>query len=211
MSRKTSTVSIDLDANKQARLQLVEARQKLNYAQGRSPSQCSIDGLGSRSPLPKRERNSSKTDNKPRKLSITSTTSTLNPSEFKWVNIDGKGNWQKVRIQKTDTPENVQDDFKDEDLAGSKSGEESEQYWADLNAELEKRESSIKVMVTDYIDIPEVILVSEEVSLEHKEQKSSCEVETLEEDLTPPKVNKEPDDVLENLLRNDILFSHIWY
>ena len=194
MSRKTSTVSIDLDANKQARLQLVEARQKLNYAQGRSPSQCSIDGLGSRSPLPKRERNSSKTDNKPRKLSITSTTS-LNPSEFKWVNIDGKGNWQKVRIQKTDTPENVQDDFKDEELAGSKSGEESEQYWAELNAEFEKRESSIRVMVADYIDIPEVILVSEEVSLEHKEQKTSCQVENLEEDLTPPEVNNEHDDI----------------
>ena len=202
MSRKTSTVSIDLDANKQARLQLVEARQKLNYAQGRSPSQCSIDGLGSRSPLPKRERNSSKTDNKPRKLSITSTTS-LNPSEFKWVNIDGKGNWQKVRIQKTDTPENVQDDFKDEDLAGSKSGEESEQYWAELNAEFEKRESSIRVMVADYIDIPEVILVSEEVSLEHKEQKTSCQVENLEEDLTPPEVNNEPDDIFENLDRDD--------
>ena len=202
MSRKTSTVSIDLDANKQARLQLVEARQKLNYAQGRSPSQCSIDGLGSRSPLPKRERNSSKTDNKPRKLSITSTTS-LNPSEFKWVNIDGKGNWQKVRIQKTDTPENVQDDFKDEDLAGSKSGEESEQYWAELNAEFEKRESSIRVMVADYIDIPEVILVSEEVSLEHKEQKTSCQVENLEEDLTAPEVNNDPDDISENSDRDD--------
>ena len=202
MSRKTSTVSIDLDANKQARLQLVEARQKLNYAQGRSPSQCSIDGLGSRSPLPKRERNSSKTDNKPRKLSITSTTS-LNPSEFKWVNIDGKGNWQKVRIQKTDTPENVQDDFKDEDLAGSKSGEESEQYWAELNAEFEKRESSIRVMIADYIDIPEVILVSEEVSLEHKEQKTSCQVENLEEDLTPPEVNNEPDDIFDNSDRDD--------
>ena len=182
MSRKTSAVSIDVEADKKARLQLIEARQKLNYAQGRSSSQCSIDGKGSRSPIPRKERHSSKADTQPRKNSITSTTSTNLLSEFKWVNIDGKGNWQKVKIERI---VDEQDDFKDEDLAGSKSGEESDQYWADLNAELEKRESSIKIMVSDFIDIPEVIIVCEEVSLEHKEQRATCELGEVEEDLAP--------------------------
>ena len=189
MSRKTSAISIDLEADKLARLQLVEARRKLNHAQGRSPSQSSLDGLGSRSPIPKKELSSSSKPDKPRKLSITSSTATQ-ISDFKWVNIDGKGNWQKIRIQKV---EDVQDDFKDEDLAGSKSGEESEQYWADLQADLEKREFNIKIMVTDFIDFPGVILACEEVSLEHKEQKSVCQIlSELEEDLTPFKVEEEP-------------------
>ena len=192
MSRKTSrqgSISIDLEADKLARLQLVEARRKLNHAQGRSPSQSSLDGLGSRSPVPKKDLSSSSKPDKPRKLSITSSTATL-ASDFKWVNIDGKGNWQKIKILKV---EDVQDDFKDEDLAGSKSGEESEQYWADLQADLEKREGNIKIMVTDFIDVPEVILACEEVSLEHKEQKSVCQIlSELEEDLTPVIVEEEP-------------------
>ena len=192
MSRKTSrqgSMSIDLEADKLARLQLVEARRKLNHAQGRSPSQSSLDGLGSRSPVPRKDLSSSSKPDKPRKSSITSSTATL-ASDFKWVNIDGKGNWQKIRILKV---EDVQDDFKDEDLAGSKSGEESEQYWADLQADLEKREGNIKIMVTDFIDVPEVILASEEVSLEHKEQKTVCQIlSEIEEDLTPVKVGEEP-------------------
>ena len=184
MSRKTSAVSIDIEADKQARLQLVDARRKLHTAQRRSPSQTSIDGLGARSPIPKKEPiSSTKPDNKTRKLSITSTSTIA--TDFKWVNIDGKGNWQKVRIQKI---EDVEDDFKDEDLAGSKSGEESEQYWSDLNANLEKREAHIKIMVTDYIDMPEIILVSEEISLEHKEQKSICYVSEREKEEPPMKL-----------------------
>ena len=180
MSRKTTNVQrqnvqqqkIDLEADKKARLQLVEARRKLTFNRQRSPSIKSIDGHGTRSPVPRQEVVKGEKTRRVSGASLTSST-----SEFKWVNIDGKGNWQKVRLEKND-------DFKDEDLAGAVSGEETDLYWNELNENREKREEHLIRMCTEFIDVPGIIIVSDEVSLEHTEKNSKCEVTTIEQDET---------------------------
>ena len=135
--------ALELEADKRARLQLVEARRKLNFAQRKSPSGVSVEGHGARSPIPGVE---ALKGDRSRRFSGASITSAA--SDFKWVNIDGKGNWQKIKIEKSD-------DFKDEDLAGALSGEETDQYWAELNENREIREQHLNRMCTEFIDIPE--------------------------------------------------------
>ena len=177
MSRKTSIQqqNAEFEADKRARIQIVEARRKLNCAQRKSPSGVSIDGHGARSPVPAKEVVKWEKTRRVSGASVASTT-----SEFKWVNIDGKGNWQRVKLE---IPEK-NDDFKDEDLAGAMSGEETDQYWAELNENREKREQHLNRMCTEFIDIPDIIIVSEDVLLEHKEEITKCEVTKIEPDET---------------------------
>jgi hypothetical protein len=187
MSRKASIQhqNIELDADKRANINLIEARRRLAFAQRRSPSVVSIEGHGARSPVPGKEVAKGE---KSRRISGASLASTT--SEFKWVNIDGKGNWQKVPlavplVKNLNSKElEKKDDFKDEDLAGAVSGEETDQYWNELNENREKREQHLNRMSTTFIDIPEIIIVSEDVSLEHKEEITKCEVTKLEQDET---------------------------
>ena len=180
MSRKITSAQqaiLDQEADKKAKLQLIEARRKLNAASRRSPSVTSVDGgIGTKGTIYSKKdlaAHQEKPELRSRKLSGASSAS--NRSNFRWVNLDGKGNWQRVEVEVITT-----DDFKDEDQAGTKSGEESDQYWDELNRNIEKREEFLRKISTDYIDIPDISLANEEVLLEHKEEISTCQVTQLE-------------------------------
>ena len=184
MSRKITSAQqaiLDQEADKKAKLQLIEARRKLNAASRRSPSVTSVDGgIGTKGTIYSKKdlaAHQEKPELRSRKLSGASSAS--NRSNFRWVNLDGKGNWQRVEVEVITT-----DDFKDEDQAGTKSGEESDQYWDELNRNIEKREEFLRKISTDYIDIPDISLANEEVLLEHKEEISSCQVTQLEKQET---------------------------
>ena len=180
MSRKITSAQqaiLDQEADKKAKLQLIEARRKLNAASRRSPSVTSVDGgIGTKGTIYSKKdlaAHQEKPELRSRKLSGASSAS--NRSNFRWVNLDGKGNWQRVEVEVITT-----DDFKDEDQAGTKSGEESDQYWDELNRNIEKREEFLRKISTDYIDIPDISLANEEVLLEHIEEISTCQVTQLE-------------------------------
>ena len=180
MSRKITSAQqaiLDQEADKKAKLQLIEARRKLNAASRRSPSVTSVEGgIGTKGTIYSKKdlaAHQEKPELRSRKLSGASSAS--NRSNFRWVNLDGKGNWQRVEVEVITT-----DDFKDEDQAGTKSGEESDQYWDELNRNIEKREEFLRKISTDYIDIPDISLANEEVLLEHKEEISTCQVTQLE-------------------------------
>ena len=161
MSRKTSVrgSSTELEEDKLARLQLLEAKRKLASTR--------------RSPKPDPEKRLR------RGSGASGGSNNTQDSQFKWVNLDGKGNWQRVKIGKAVEEAQREDDFKDEDNAGTTSGEESDQYWAELNANRENHEDRLQLMIVDFRDIPDIIIANEEISLEHVEMVSKCIVTVL--------------------------------
>ena len=161
MSRKTSVrgSSTELEEDKLARLQLLEAKRKLASTR--------------RSPKPDAEKRLR------RGSGASGGSNNTQDSQFKWVNLDGKGNWQRVKIGKAVEEAQREDDFKDEDNAGTTSGEESDQYWAELNANRENHEDRLQLMIVDFRDIPDIIIANEEISLEHVEMVSKCIVTVL--------------------------------
>ena len=161
MSRKTSVrgTSTELEEDKLARLQLLEAKRKLASTR--------------RSPKPDPEKRLR------RGSGASGGSNNTQDSQFKWVNLDGKGNWQRVKIGKAVEEAQREDDFKDEDNAGTTSGEESDQYWAELNANRENHEDRLQLMIVDFRDIPDIIIANEEISLEHVEMVSKCIVTVL--------------------------------
>ena len=173
MSRKTSVrgSSTELEEDKLARLQLLEAKRKLASTR--------------RSPKPDPEKQVR------RGSGASGNSNNTQNSEFKWVNLDGKGNWQRVKLAKAVEEAQREDDFKDEDNAGTASGEESDQYWAELNADRENHEDRLQLVILDFRDIPDIIIANEEISLEHVEMVSKCFVTVLRYG-DDAKIEKEP-------------------
>ena len=195
--------------------ELLEAKRKLTSTSRRRPSTTNVDRNDARSPQfnwKNLNANRDRPDNRFRKLSGTSSASVSSDKQLKWVDVDGKGTWKRIKvIEVTDEFKDEEqarsisgepmddikdedqvrslsveqeDDFKDEDQAGSISGEQSDQYWAELNDDRERNEGHIYRMFTEFIDVPEIIVASEDVHMEHREEISSCEVSKLIEDDT---------------------------
>ena len=192
MSRKTSVrgSSVELEEDKLARLQLLEAKRKLASTR--------------RSPKPDPEKRAR------RGSGASGSSINTQDSQFKWVNLDGKGNWQRVKIAKAVEEAQREDDFKDEDNAGTTSGEESDQYWAELNANRETHEDHLQLMIADFRDIPDIIIANEEISLEHVEMVSKCIVTVLRygDDVDIEKRHVLDSSETVNIL-NLVLFSYI--
>ena len=164
---------------------LIEARRRLSITSSRSPSITSTtDGRGTKSPKlnwKNLDGNRDRPENKICKFSGTSSPSGGSSDKlWKWVNING--NWRKIMLE-------AKDDFKDENLAEHEdgiSGEQSDQYWNELNDDRQRKEQYINRMLTEFIDVPEILIASADVYTQHQEEVTNCEVTQI---IRPETVN----------------------